>query len=97
MTAAKSFATLKAEALVASSPVDLFKIAKASNDKLLRNIAKAKLLSYTHGMAAEADHYFQNVIPGWQRINNEIHDLLAAAMSGKSAEEVVSIITEATA
>jgi hypothetical protein len=93
----KSFAALKTEAAAASSPVELFRIAKASNDKLLHNIGRAQMLSYTHGRAADADHYFQNVIPDWQRINNEIHDMLKTAFAGKSADEVVAIITEAGA
>jgi len=91
----KTFTALKSDALAATSPVELFRIAKASNDKLLRNVNKAKLMSYTQGMAAEADHYFQNVIPGWTRINNEIHALLAATMAGKPADEIISIIEEA--
>lgn len=91
----KSFAELKTAAQNASSAVELFLIAKASNDKLLRNISKAKLMSYTQGRAADADHYFQNVIPGWTLINNEIHDLLRAVMDGKSADDRAAIITKA--
>ncbi|ABF71350.1 p104 [Rhizobium phage 16-3] len=91
----KTFAALKKDALNASSTVELFRIAKASNDKLRSNVAKAQMMSYTHGRAAEADHYFQNVIPAWQAINNEIHAMLRKAMEGKSAEEVVEIIKEA--
>lgn len=91
----KTFAAIKQDALNASSTVELFRVAKASNDKLLNNIAKAQMMSYTHGRAAEADHYFQNVIPGWKAINDEIHAMLRKAMEGKSAEEVVGIIKEA--
>jgi hypothetical protein len=92
-----TFANLKAAAAATTNPVALFKIAKASNDKLLANIAKAKLLSYSHGRAAEAAHYFENVIPGWTRTNNEIHALLASAMKGKSADETLAVITEGLA
>lgn len=90
----QTFASLKTAAQGASSAVELFRIAKASNDKLLRNVNKAKLMSYTNGMAADAHHYFENVIPGWTRINNEIHALLRNAMVGKSAEEITAIIEE---
>lgn len=89
---AKTFQTLKAEAQNASSASELFQVAKASNDKLIRNINKAKLMSFQHGRAAEAGHYFENVIPTWSAINDEIHSMLRAAMSGKSAEEIVSIV-----
>lgn len=92
-----TFANLKAAAEAITNPVELFKIAKASNDKLLANIAKAKLLSYSHGRAAEAGHYFENVIPAWSRINKEIHALLASAMNGKTADETVAIVTEGLA
>lgn len=91
----KTFAALKTDAQNASSAVELFRIAKASNDKLLRNINKAKLLSYTHGRAADAHHYFENVLPGWSRINDEIHALLRAAFTGKSTDERLAIINEA--
>lgn len=91
-----TFAQLKTAAEVASSTVELFKIAKSSNDKLLANIAKARLLAYTPGRAVEAGHYFENVSPGWSRVNDEIHDLLKAKMSGLTAEQVVAIIKEAT-
>jgi hypothetical protein len=92
-----TFANLKVAAEATTNPVELFKIAKASNDKLLANIAKAKMLSYSHGRAAEAAHYFENVIPGWNCINNEIHALLASAMEGKTADETVAIVTEGLA
>jgi hypothetical protein len=97
MDMTKTFAALKTEAQNASSPVELFRVAKAANDKLLRNVAKAKLLSYTHGAAADASHYFENVIPGWARINDEIHAMLRNVMAGKSADEVVAILKEAGA
>jgi hypothetical protein len=90
-----TFAQLKTSALAATSNVELFKIAKTSNDKLLRNVNKAKLMSYTHGRAVEAGHYFENVIPGWAKINDEIHSLLRAKMSGMSAAEVITVIEEA--
>ena len=92
-----TFAQLKTAAEAATNTVELFRIAKASNDKLMANVAKAKLLSYTHGCAAEAGHYFENVIPGWSRINDEIHDLLTAKLSGLTAEQIVGIINEAAA
>lgn len=92
----KTFAALKDEARNASSLPALYRAVDAANGKLYGNIAKAKLLSYTHGAAADADHYFQNVIPGWQRIVSEINAIWTAAVAGKSAEEIVSIITEAS-
>lgn len=92
----KTFASLKQDALNASSTVELFRTAKASNDKLRSNVAKAQMMSYTHGCAAEADHYFQNITPVWEAINNEIHAMLRKAMEGKTADEVVEIIKEAT-
>jgi len=90
-----TFAQLKTAALAATSNVELFRIAKASNDKLLANVAKAKLLSYMPGRAVEAGHYFENVIPGWSQTNNEIHALLKAKMATLTAEQVVEIIKEA--
>jgi hypothetical protein len=90
-----TFAQLKTTALSATSALELYKVAKASNDKLLRNVNKAKLMSYTHGRAVEAGHYFENVIPGWAKINDEIHALLRDKMSGMSAAEVIKVIEEA--
>jgi len=92
----KTFATLRQEAQDAGNPVQLYRVVEAANSKLYRNINKAKLLSYTHGSAADADHYFQNVIPGWRRIVNEINAIWTATVAGKSADEIVSIITEAS-
>lgn len=91
----KTFAALKQEALTASNPVDLFRAVKEAGDKLHLNIAKAQMLSYTHGRAAEAHHYFETIIPGWQAIVNEINAIWTAAVTGKPAEEIVSIIIEA--
>lgn len=91
----KTFAALKTEAENAPSPVELYRIAKASNDKLLRNINKARFLDCMHGRAAEAGHYFENVIPGWSMTNDEIHAIWSKAANGKSAEELVAIIMEA--
>lgn len=93
----KTFAALKSDALVASSPVDLYRVVKAANEKIRRNIAKAQFLSFTPGAAADADHYFQNVIPGWQATVNEINAIWTAAVTGKPAEEIVEIIVEAGA
>lgn len=93
---AKTFAALKAEAEAADDNVSLYRAVDAANGKLYRNINNAKLLSYTHGSAADADHYFQNVIPGWQRIVNDINAIWTSAVAGKSAEEIVSIITRAS-
>jgi hypothetical protein len=90
-----TFAQLKTAALAATSNVELFRIAKTSNDKLLRNVQKATMMSYTHGRAAEAGHYFENVIPGWSKVNDEIHALLRDKMAGLSAEQVVEVIREA--
>jgi hypothetical protein len=90
-----TFAQLKTAALAATSNVELFRIAKTSNDKLLRNVQKATMMAYTHGRAVEAGHYFENVIPGWSKINDEIHALLTAKMSGLTAEQIVSVIQEA--
>lgn len=91
----KTFAALKIEAQNASSPVSLYRVVKAANDKIYRNIAKARFLSFTHGAAAEADHYFQNVIPGWQAIVSEINAIWTNAVNGKPAEEIVEIIMAA--
>lgn len=91
----KTFAALKTEAQTASSPVEMYRAVKAANEKLFNNIAKAKLLSYTHGMAAEAHYYFETVIPGWQKIVNEINAIWTAAVTGKPTEEIVAIIEEA--
>jgi hypothetical protein len=91
----KTFAALKTEAANASSPVELYRIAMVSGEKLQRNIGKAQLLAYTNGRAAEAHHYFENVIPGWQKINNEILAMVHTALNGRTAEEIISIITEA--
>lgn len=93
----KTFATLKTEAAAASSLVDLYRVVNEANGKLIRNINKAKLMSYTHGMAAEADYYFGQVIPGWQAIVNEINAIWTRAASGKPASEIVVIIEEAGA
>lgn len=90
-----TFAQLKTAALAATSTVELFKIAKTSNDKLLANVAKAKMLAYTPGRAVEAGHYFENVIPGWAQINDEIHALLRDKMGRLSAPEVVKVIEAA--
>ncbi len=91
----KTFAALKTEAESASSPVALYRVVKAANEKIYRNIAKAQFLSFTPGAAADADHYFQNVIPGWQAIVSEINAIWTAAVNGKPADEIVEIITEA--
>lgn len=90
-----TFAALKTAALAATSNVELFRIAKTSNDKLIKNVNRAKLMSYTHGRAVEAGHYFENVIPGWSQINDEIHALLRSRMSSLTAEQVVEVIKEA--
>jgi hypothetical protein len=92
----KTFAALKQEAETASSNVELFRIVKQAGDKLHRNISKAQLMSYTHGMAADASYYFEHRIPVWQTAVNEINALWTAAVRGKSAQEIVAIIMEAT-
>lgn len=90
-----TFATLKIATETASSPVEMYRAVKAANEKLFRNISKAQMLSYINGRADEAHHYFNNVIPGWQKTVNEINAIWAAAVSGKPAEEIVAIIEEA--
>lgn len=90
-----TFANLKIAAINASNNVELYKVVDAANGKIRNNIAKAQMLSYTHGAAADADHYFQNVIPGWQKIVNEINTIWTDAVTGKPAEEIVEIIMEA--
>lgn len=88
-----TFAELKIAAENAKTAAELYRVADAANKKLLLNVGRAKLMSYTHGRAAEADHFFQNVIPEWNRITNEIFAMLRSAMADKSADEIVAIIT----
>jgi hypothetical protein len=91
------FAELKAAAVASQSAAELYKIATESNAKYLKNVRTAQLMSFTPGRAAEADHYFQNVLPGWKAINEEILALLRKAMEGKNAEEIAYIIEESEA
>lgn len=88
----KTFAALKAEAEAATDDVALYRVVEAANAKLRRNIGKAQFLSCSPGLAFEADHYFQNVIPTWQRIVAEINAIWTAAVNGKPAQEIVAII-----
>jgi hypothetical protein len=90
-----TFANLKIATETSSSPVEMYRAVKAANEKLFNNIAKAQMLSYSHGRAAEAHHYFETVIPAWQVVVNEINAIWTAAVTGKPAEEIVSIIIEA--
>jgi hypothetical protein len=92
----KTFTALKIETASASSPVEMYRAVREANEKLQNNIAKAQLLSYTHGRAAEAHSYFETIIPGWQKTVNEINAIWTAAVTGKPAEEIVAIICEAT-
>jgi hypothetical protein len=91
----KTFAALKIEAETAKDMVSLYRAVNAANTKLYRNIKKAQFLSYTQGAAADADHYFQNVIPAWQIITNEINAIWTAKASKLSAEKIVEIIMAA--
>lgn len=90
-----TFAQLKINAEAAADMVALYKVVDTANEKLYRNIKKAQMLSYTHGAAADADHYFQNVIPAWQIIVNEINAIWTAKATGLSAEKIVEIIMAA--
>lgn len=92
----KTFAALKTEALAATNPVDLYRIASESAEKLRRNVAKAQFMSYTPGRSADADHYFQNVIPGWTTINNEINALWRAAADKMSKRDLLETILTAS-
>ncbi len=90
----QTFEALKTSAQNASSLVALYATVKDANEKIHRNIGKAQMLSYSHGRAAEAHHYFQNVIPGWQNTVNEINAIWSKAVKGKSADEIVEIVME---
>lgn len=89
-----SFETLLNNTKAANDLVAMYRFVKAANEKLQSNIRKAQFMSYQPGRAADADHYFQNVIPAWQATVNEINAIWTAAVTGKTAEEIVSIMTE---
>lgn len=89
-----SFANLLNNTKSANDLGAMYRFVKAANEKLHSNIRKAQFMSYQPGRAAEADHYFQNVIPVWQATVNEINSVWTNAVSGKSAQEIVSIMTE---
>lgn len=87
-----TFTELLAAAQKANSPEALYEINVQACDKLRRNIGKAQFMSMMNGRADEAEHYFQNVIPAWQNITNEIGKMFAASVAGMSTEEIVSIV-----
>jgi len=89
-----SFETLLNNTKSANDLGAMYRFVKAANEKLHSNIRKAQFMSYQPGRAADADHYFQNVIPGWQATVNEINAFWTNAVSGKSASEIVAIMTE---
>lgn len=91
------FVELKAAAEAAKSAAELYKIATESNNKYIKNERTAQMISMTHGRAAEAEHYFQNVLPVWKAINEEILAMLRKAMEGKNPEEIAYIIEESEA
>jgi len=93
----RSFKDIKSAAIAAKDVVELYKVATESNQKYRKNVIAAQLMSYTAGRAAEADHYFQNVLPAWEAINEEILGMLRVAMEGKSVDEVLEIIEQAEA
>jgi hypothetical protein len=90
-----TFANLKIATETASTPVEMYRAVKAANEKLFNNIAKAQMLSYSHGRAAEAHHYFETIIPAWKVVVNEINAIWTDAVTGKPAQEIVAIIIEA--
>lgn len=89
--ATQTFAALKTAAQNATTFAELYRVAATSNDKYNRNVRTAQMMAHTHGRAAEADHYFQNVLPGWAAINKEIHAMMTRTMVGKSTEEIRSL------
>lgn len=91
-----TFEALKAAALAAEDEVALFKIVQETSEKYWRNVRTAQFMSYTQGRAAEADHYFQNVLPGWYETTKEIQAIFVKAVDGKTTEEIVEIIKKAT-
>lgn len=92
----KKFSDLKFEAEQAADIVSLYRVVYAATAKLQRNIGKAQFIACMNGQADSAHDLFENVIPRQRRIVNEIIAIWTRAASGRSAEEIVSIITEVT-
>ena len=81
-----SFATMLNNTKSARDLVAMYRFVKEANEKLHSNIRKAQFMAYQPGRAAEADHFFQNVIPGWQDSVNEINSFWTNEVSGKTAQ-----------
>lgn len=88
----RKFSEIKALVENETDLVVLYRLVDEACVKLERNIKKLQFMSFTKDSAI-AEHYFQNVVPEWQKIVDEIVSFWTAAVVDLSTEEIVKIIS----
>lgn len=90
-----SFETLLNNARAANSAEAIYAQVKEANAKFQSNIRKLQFMSMqNNGNAMVAEEYFQNRVPAWKAAVDEINAIWTRAVSGRSTEEIVAIMTE---